>query len=170
MFSEGDLYDFITLMKNLTRYTFVFLMLLTGWAFAGGDKNVAQITFHLETQDTQNPKMIFPCEIAGQQKFFLRSPEISSKDFVAFSPFPSEDQVSYGVLIQLKDSSGKRLTAVTTANPGKMLTCQAFGRLVDTVIIDKPVNDRAIVVWKGLTLEEIRELDKTMPRIGEKKK
>jgi hypothetical protein len=97
-------------------------------------------------------------------------PEISSKDFVAFNPFPSDDQTTYGILIQLKESAGKRLTAVTTANQGKLLVCQAFGRVVDGVMIDQPVNDRVIVVWKGLTLDEIRELDKTMPRIGEEKK
>jgi hypothetical protein len=37
-------------------------------------------------------------------------------------------------------------------------------------MIDRPVNDRTIIVWKGLTLDEIRELDKVVPRIGEKKK
>ena len=89
---------------------------------------------------------------------------------MAFSPFPSDDQTSYGMIIQLKESSGKRLTAVTTANQGKLLICQAFGRVVDAVIIDEPVNDRVIVIWKGLTLDEIREIDKVMPRIGDNKK
>lgn len=131
---------------------------------------MAQISFHLETDANDNPKMVFPHQLIGQQKFFRRMPEVSSKDFKAFNPFPSDDQTSYGVLIQLKESAGKRFTAATTANQGKWMICQAFGRVVDGVIIDQPVNDHVIVVWKGLTLEEIRELDKVMPRVGEEKK
>lgn len=119
---------------------------------------------------SDNPKMIFPYEFLGKERYFRRMPELASKDFMAFTPFPSEDQTSYGMLIQLRESSGKRLTAVTTANQGKLLVCQAFGRVVDAVMIDQPVNDRVIIIWKGLTLDEIRELDKAMPRIGDKKK
>jgi len=32
------------------------------------------------------------------------------------------------------------------------------------------VNDGVIVIWKGLSIKEIGQLDETMPRIGEKKK
>ncbi len=157
-------------MKTSTYWLFVFLFLISPVARAGGNKEVAQISFHLETDASDNPKMIFPHQLMGKQRFFRRMPEISSKDFKAFNPFPSEDQASYGVLIQLKESAGKRFTACTTAGQGKWLVCQAFGRVVDGVIIDQPVNDHVIVVWKGLTLEEIRELDKVMPRVGEEKK
>ncbi len=139
-------------------------------ALAGGNKEVVQITFHLETDATDNPKMIFPHELMGKQRFFRRMPEISSKDFKAFNPFPSEDQASYGVLIQLKESAGKRFMACTTASQGKWIVCKAFGRVVDSVLIDQPVNDHVIVIWKGLTLEEIRELDEGIPRVGEKQK
>jgi hypothetical protein len=157
-------------MKNLTRWLFVFLFMFTTIAWAGGDKKLAQISFHVETDASDNPKMILTHEFLGKKRYFRRVPDIASKDFVAFKPFPADDQASYGILIQLKESSGKRLAAVTTANQGKFLACQAFGRVVDGVIIDMPVSDRAIVIWKGLTLDEIRELDKVLPRIGEKKK
>ncbi len=157
-------------MKNSTRWLFVFLFSLTTFVSAGGDKKTAQVSFHTETEASDNPKMIFQHQILGKERYFRRMPDISSKDFVSFSPFPSDDQATYGILIKLKESSGKRLSAVTTANQGKMMVCQAFGRVVDGVIIDQPVNDRVIVIWKGLTLEEIRELDKKMPRIGEEKK
>ncbi|MEY3394009.1 MAG: hypothetical protein RL346_245 [Verrucomicrobiota bacterium] len=147
-------------------------MLLLAWMpslWAGGDKDLAQVTFHLETEASDNPKVIFPYELLGKQRFFRKVPEITSKDFEAFHPFPSEDQASYGILIKLKGGAGKRLTAVTTANQGKYMVCQAFGRLTDGLLIDQPVNDGMLVIWKGLVLEEIRELDKVIPRIGEKK-
>ncbi|MES2981422.1 MAG: hypothetical protein V4727_03830 [Verrucomicrobiota bacterium] len=160
----------ITRMKNSIRWLFVFLFAFTAFAWAGGDKKIPQVSFHVETEMNDNPKMIFPYEFLGKQRYFRRMPELASKDFMAFTPFPSEDQTSYGIIIQLRESSGKRLTAVTTANQGKLLVCQAFGRVVDAVMIDQPVNDRVILIWKGLTLDEIRELDKAMPRIGDKKK
>lgn len=157
-------------MKHFNRWFFVALFSLTTFALAGGDKKIAQVSFHVETEATENLNMIFPYQLMGKERYFRRMPEISSKDFVSFNPFPSDDQTSYGVLIRLKESSGKRLTAVTTADQGKYMVCQAFGRAVDVVMIDQPVNDGVIVIWKGLTLDEIRELDKVMPRIGDEKK
>jgi hypothetical protein len=114
--------------------------------------------------------MIFPHDVFGKQRFFRRIPDISSKDLVAFSPFPAEDQASYGVMFQLKPSAQRRLAAVTAESIGKWLVCQAFGRIVDGVLVDEPISDGALVIWRGLSIEEIRELDEAMPRIGEKKK
>jgi len=147
------------------------LLLCTGFAFAGGNKaESANVSFHIETEGTDNPKMIFPHEVMGKQRFFRRIPEVSSKDFVAFSPFPADDQASYGVVFQLKDNVRRRLAAVTSVNQGKWLVCQAFGRIIDGVLIDAPVDDGVIVVWKNLSLDEIKQLDKSLPRIGEKRK
>jgi hypothetical protein len=149
---------------------FVFV-LLAGGAMAGGDKGKkVDISFHIETEASDNPKMIFPHQVMGQQRFFRRIPEVSSNDFVAFSPFPSDDQASYGVILQLKDNARRRLAAVTQISSGKWLVCNAFGRIVDGVLVDDPVDDGVVVVWKGLSIEEIGQLDEAIPRIGEKKK
>ncbi len=153
--------------------TAVFLVFVTlvGSAMAGGDKGKkVDISFHIETEASDNPKMIFPHEVMGQQRFFRRIPEVSSNDYIAFSPFPSDDQASYGVILQLKDNARRRLAAITQISSGKWLVCKAFGRIVDGVLVDDPVDDGVVVVWKGLTLEEIGQLDETIPRIGEKKK
>ena len=156
----------------IAKKIILFLFLLGGMqvALAGGKKETVRISFHIETDATDNPKMIFPHEIYGQRRFFRRIPEVSSSDFVAFKPFPAEDQASYGAVFQLKGKATRRLGAVTSISIGKWLVCQAFGRIVDGVIVDEPVADGAIVIWRGLTLEEIREIDKTIPRIGEGKK
>jgi len=162
---------FDSAMSSLTKFL-VFAVLVCGGhvAMAGGEKKAVQISFHIEADANDNPKMIFPFQIRGQQKVFRRIPEISSKDLVAFSPFPAEDQASYGALFQLKENARRRLAAVTSVNQGRWLVSQAFGRVVDGVMIDGAVDDGAIVIWKGLTLEEIRELDTVMPRVGESKK
>lgn len=155
-------------VNTLVAITLVFL---TGGAMAGGDKGKkVNISFHIETEASDNPKMIFPHEVMGMQRFFRRIPELSSKDFVAFSPFPSDDQASYGVILQLKDNARRRFAAVTQVSSGKWLVCQAFGRIVDGVLVEDPVDDGVVVIWKGLSIEEIGQMDGTLPRIGEKKK
>lgn len=157
-------------MKLFTGWMMCFL-LLAGDVLAGGDKGKpTNVSFHIETEGTDNPKMIFPHEVMGKQRFFRRIPEVSSRDFVAFSPFPSEDQASYGAVFQLKDNARRRFAAVSAVNEGRWLVCLAFGRIIDGVLIDGPVDDGVIVVWKNLSLDEIRQLDTSLPRIGQKKK
>lgn len=160
---------FVGCMKSTVRLLLCLLLLVSaGSVLAGGNKGKkVNVSFHMETEGTDNPKMIVPHVIAGKQRFFRRIPDVSSKDLVAFTPFPADDQASYGVVFRMKDTSRNRFAAVTTNNRGRWLICQAFGRVVDAVLIDKPVDDGAIVIWSGLSLEEIRELDKAMPRIGE---
>ena len=159
-------------MKFATGIVFALMFVFSaGVVMAGGDKGKkVPIAFHIETEGTDNPKMIFPYRVMGKDRFFRRLPEVSSKDFVAFSPFPSEDQLSYGVVLQMKDKARRRLAAVTMVSTDKWLVCQAFGRIVDAVLIDAPVDDGVVVVWKGLTIEEVRQLDEALPRIGDKKK
>lgn len=145
---------------------------LTPAAFAAGKKdNKATISFHVETEGTDNPKMIFPQMISGQQRFFRRVPEISTKDIVSFNPFPSDagaDQ--YGLVFKLTSRAANRLTAISNANQGRWMIAQVNGRAVDALLIDKTTNDGLLVVWKGITLADIATLDESLPRIGEEGK
>ncbi len=138
---------------------------------AGGDKGKkVNISFHIETEASDNPKMIAEEVVMGKKRFFRRIPELSTSDFIAFTPFPADDQASYGVILQLKDTARKRFAAITEISNGKWLVCQAFGRMVDGVLVEDKVDDGVVVIWKGLSLEEIRQMDELIPRIGEKKK
>ncbi len=162
-------YPGMRILKNFL--TVVALLTIAPCVLAGGSKGkTARISFHMETQATDNPKMIFPHNVFDKQRFFRRIPDISSKDLVAFSPFPAEDQASYGAVFQLKPAAQRRLAAVTADNIGKWFVCMAFGRIVDGVLVDEPINDGAVVIWRGLTIEEVKEIDKTMPRIGDNEK
>ena len=125
----------------------------------------------METEATDNPKMIFPQMTNGQQRFFRRMPEISIKDIVSFNPFPSDaGGDDYGIVFTLKPSAARRFSAVTNANQGRWLIAQLNGRVVDGVLIDKTVNDGNLVIWKGVTLADIATLDKSLPRTGEEGK
>ena len=139
--------------------------------FGGGkNENKASVTFHLETEATDNPKMIFPQGVGNQTRYFRRMPEIGIKDIVSFSPFPSDTGESFGIVFRLKGNAVNRLAAVTAANQGRWLISQVNGRAVDGVIIDKQVSDGFIVIWKGVTLADVEILDKKLPRADEANK
>lgn len=140
-------------------------------AFASGKKEPkVSVTFHLETDATDNPKMIFPQQANGQRRFFRRLPEISTKDILSFSPFPSEVDGGYGIAVKLKSSAVNRLAAVTNANQGKWMISQVNGHVLDGFFIDKQIDDGVLVIWKGITLADIALLDEELPRAGEEGK
>jgi len=144
------------------------LVLAPGSAVFAGSKadKKASISFHMETQATDNPKMIFPQAANGQTRYFLRNPEISTKDAVSFSPFPS-DAGDFGIVFKLKENAARRLAAITNANQGRWMAAMLNGRVVDGVLIDKQVDDGVAVVWKGATLADIAASDESLPRVGQ---
>lgn len=158
-------------MTNLALRFILALLLLTVPAVAGGkkDKNNMAVSFHLETENTQNPKMIFERDVAGKKRFFQKTPDFTAKDIVAFSPFLADNKFDYGVIFQLRGAAAGRLENLTTANQGRMLLATCNGRVVDVVVIDKPVKDGLLVIWNGIQEAEIKECDKMAPRIGKEK-
>jgi len=146
----------------------VLLTVLCPAVFAAGKAdNKASVSVHMETESTDNPKMIFPQDINGQKRYFRRVPEINTKDVISFSPFPSDAGGDYGVVFRLKDNAARRLSAVTAANQGRWMITMINGRAVDGVIIDKQIDDGIVVAWKGVSLADIAVLDESLPRIGE---
>jgi hypothetical protein len=147
------------------------LLALAPPLFASGKKeNKASVTFHIETEASENPKMIFPQVVGEQTRYFRRMPEIGMKDIVSFSPFPSDVGEGFGIVFRLKSNAVNRFAAITAANQGRWLISQVNGRAVDGVIIDKQVNDGFIVIWKGVTLADVELLDEQLPRADEANK
>jgi hypothetical protein len=140
--------------------------------FAGGKRDgKAAVTFHMQTEATDNPKMIFPQEVSGRTRYFLRMPEVATKDVVSFNPFPSDlGGGDYGMLIRLKSNAARRLSAITAANQGRWMVAQVNGRVVDGVLIDKQIDDGVLVIWKGLTMADVETFDKAFPRVGQEGK
>ncbi|NJM37374.1 MAG: hypothetical protein HC845_05625 [Akkermansiaceae bacterium] len=148
----------------------VFLALAPS-VFASGKKEVkSSVSFHLESDGNDNPRMISEMVHNGKKRYFRRLPEINTKDIVSFNPFPSEINDSYGIVFRLTPVATGRLAAVTASNQGKYLMAQINGRLVDGVLIDKEINDGFVVIWKGATLGDIQLLDQDKPRLGEEGK
>jgi hypothetical protein len=155
-------------MKLLTAaLTLLLCFAITPTALASGKKtSKTSITFHIETESSDNPKMIFPYPVGGKQRFFRRLPEISKRDIVSFNPFPSQADEAYGVIFKLKPAAANRLAAITNANQGRWLVAQVNGRMVDAVLIDRQISDGVIVIWQAINLTDIAEFDKEWPRVG----
>ena len=75
-FSSGiGLFCFTPPMKShFAALVMVVALALAPPVFASGKKeNKASITFHMETEGTDNPKMIFPQMANGQNRYFRRT-------------------------------------------------------------------------------------------------
>ena len=138
---------------------------------AGGKPaTAASLTFHMETDANDNPKMVFAQMTNGKVRYFRRMPEITTKDVKSFSPFPAASGDGYGILFKLDEAAAKRFSAVTNANQGRWMIAQMNGRVVDGVFIDQTINDGMVVVWKDATLADIKIFDDALPRIGQEGK
>lgn len=142
---------------------------LTPTAFASGKKEMkATVSFHMETEGTDNPKMIFEQKAYGKMRYFRRMPEITTKDVTSFSPFPSDaGGDDYGIIFFLKENAAKRLASITNVYQGKWMIAQINGRVVDGVLIDKQIDDGRLVIWKGVTLADVAAFDESLPRFGQ---
>lgn len=155
------------MFRRIKALSLLLLLCLAPVALAGGKKDTsAVISFHIETDVNENPKMIFPVQFGNQTKYFRRVSEVSTRDVASFSPFPDETGTSFGMALLLKPGAVNRISAITATNLDKWLVARFNGRIVDAVRIDKQITDGVLVIWKGVAIEEINELDKTVPRIG----
>src|SRR5690606_19447604 len=99
-------------------------------ALAGGKKDSqTKISFHIQADPNENPKMIFPQMTNGQQVFYRRLGEVGEKDIAQFNPFPSRDGEGYGLLLKLKPGAINRINAITTDNLNRWMVAMVNGRV-----------------------------------------
>ena len=137
-------------------------------AQASGKKTPpASISFHLEGSAVEAPKFAREFNTLAGAKYFRKVPEVSSKNIEACSPFPADDDLTYGIVFKLNSQGSKRLNEVTTMHQGKLLLSLVNGQPLGVVRIDKPVSDGILVIWSGVTEQEVKLYDQIAPRIGE---
>lgn len=148
-----------------------FLLCLAPAAVAGGKKDSdVTVSFHMQTEATDNPKMIFQTLVHGKPVFFRRMADIATRDIVAFGPFPDDlGGGTYGMAIRLKPNAASRLAAVTATNLDRWMAASINGEIRDVVKIDKQIDDGTLIIWRGVNLAEVNALDKTIPRLGAEK-
>ena len=71
------------------------------------------------------------------------------------------------MVFQLNKTASNRLRNMSTAHQDKLLLAVVNGQVRDAVLIDKPINDGLIVIWKWVSRAEVKLADQHVPRIGE---
>ena len=136
-------------------------------AFAMGkrpEKN--RLTFHLQGDISDGPKMVFPLPMGNKKRFFRKSPVTFTKEIVSLKHFITEDG-TYGATFSFDKAATGRIAAITTSNQDKWLVAMLNGRPVDAVFIDKPIQDGKLVIWQGIKQVEIIRFEYAMPLTGE---
>ena len=154
-------------MPRFLAVTIVVVLLPGALVAAGKKAPPLTVSFHLQANPGESTKTVFKQLTAGKEITYRTVPEISTRDITAFRSFPSDDGQSYGAVFQLNKVAANRLRTVSTAHRGKFLLAVVNGQVRDAVVIDKPVSDGLIVIWKWITLNEVRQADLLIPRIGE---
>lgn len=157
----------------MSRFFIILLMVcyavLPSVCHANGKKTEVRISFHLEVDSSSGKNLSFPYEVAGRPRFFSKSSVLSHKDFIAFSTFPAADG-TYGAKFLIEPRAAKRFYHVMRAARGQLLLSQVNGRFIDVTEVDVPVEDQTIVIWRGITNEEIAKYDELLPRIADLEK
>lgn len=147
------------------------LCLFAPVALAAGDKKEKPtLTFHMEVDKAEGSKFLFPQKISGQERYFSTSSDLGTLDIEAIQPFPAEDGVSYGATIKFTQRGTGRLSAVSGGNIGRLLLVFINGRLINALRVDQMINDGTIVVWSGISQQDIATLDQIAPHVGESTK
>lgn len=132
-------------------------------------ENKVFITCHVQSDDIVHPSEIMKLPIGGQQMTFKKVPEFSQRTVAAFEPFPADEGQGNGVVLQLDAKGTNYLEAASRINQGKIILTMVNAIPVDMVELDKPIVDGKFTIWRGLSDETIKEMDKFYPRINRMK-
>jgi len=154
--------------RHLLLSLFAFSLLAPAYGM-GKKQDKNQLTFHLQGDQTDGPKMVFPLPMGNQKGFFRKSPLTFTKEILAYKPFFSDDGTA-GATFAFSQAASTRIAALTTQNQGKWIVAMLNGRPVDFLRIDNPVRDGRLVIWRGIKESEIFAFDYVIPHIGEDRK
>ena len=146
------------------------LLATTLWCQGAGNKyKLYVVTFHLEGDEKDTPKMITPVKLGQEHSkyYFSKLPTFTDKDIAWFYPFTASDGVSYGAAFRLKEHAAVELKAITLTNQGKLLGLRCSDAPLQAVLIDRPVDDGVIVVWSGLQQRHLQEFRKRFPHVDD---
>jgi hypothetical protein len=126
---------------------------------AGDGKQKHTFAFHEEGVATDGENKVFPHPVAGTEKFFKMTPTITHMDFDGFVPFRAEGG-GFGAAFVLSRHGKVKLDQLTTARQGAHILATVDMKPADVMVVDRPIKDGVIVLWKGLGPEHIQYLEK----------
>jgi hypothetical protein len=148
-------------MRPLPSLLLVLCAILVQPLAAGDGKQKHTFSFHSEGNAVDGAKRTFPHSIDGEEKIFQTIPDISHLDFSGFVPFRANDG-SYAAAFTLNLHGAIKLNQLTLSKRGAYMVATVDMKVVDHMIIDKPVKDGVIILWRGLTAEHVLYLEKVL--------
>src|SRR4029434_4673179 len=155
-------------MKTLCAFAFCLV-----FAAAEGVAKQRHCTFRLHAQanprDTETFAMSVRAQVTGKTVAIEKTPWISERDVMAFSPYPAANG-TYGALFALDDHWRVVLDTLSVERRGSLLFVFVNGRPITELEIDKRVSDGKIFIPSGLTSADIELMKKDWRTIGERKR
>lgn len=149
-------------MRLLVLMLFCLILLPQTAGAAGSKKGKAQVSFHLQADVGDAPKMIYPVMVGNAPMNFKRMPEVQTDDIASYKAIPSKQREGfYDIVVQLKPHAVQRLQLITNANRGRFMASQLNGRTGEAMLIDQQVNDGVLVIWGVATAADLEVLAKT---------
>jgi hypothetical protein len=136
--------------------------------FAMTPKAKFTISFHAQGDEMSSPRTIFRLSIPGYPDpvVFEKVPQFSQMQIAAFHSFPAEDGETLGLTLKLDFRGKNALDVLSRTRTGQLLVAMINGQPVDYVMVDSPISDGVITIWRGVTQPVIDELAKKYPTIN----
>jgi hypothetical protein len=141
---------------------FLCLLFTTG----GGNKsNAFLISIHEQASEDEYPKFAVPVKLGADAKqyFFKKVATFTDHDIAYFYPFIAQDGITYGAALKLKNKGAEGLKSLSLTHQGKLLGCRFSPQTFSAVFIDQPIDHGTIVIWSGLSQDQIAALGKSFP-------
>ena len=154
------------------RYLLPLVLSLSLLCVSGSRKSKMLVSFHVEAEQAEaeidpQGKFILPLTLGNPPTtyYFQKVPELTNRQVEGFYAFPSRTGSGFGAAFKLDPQGRNRLESITAQNSGKRLLTTVNTRPVNFVIIDRAISHGYIVVWSGLTAEDIVVFRESIPEI-----
>ena len=131
---------------------------------AGRKKGEFFLSFHVEGDKSEGKRRVSDDTINGRTIYFRRTPVITHRHLNGYWPFLADDG-SWGAAFRLTGTGQRRMNTVGLTERGRLMRVVVNMRLIDVLNIDKAPDDGMIIVWKGLTEDDLKKLEKQMPQL-----
>ena len=147
------------------------LIVLCSFSISGARKPTLALSFHIEGQQLEGPKIVQPIKLGNPPKtfYFRRSPDLTQRHVKGYYPFLANDGSSFGAAFKLNQNGSDALNTLSTVGQHRRLLTVMDAEPVDYIVLNEPITDGYIVVWGGLTKADLAKFDKEFERIQPEK-
>lgn len=155
----------------MIRRSLLCLLALGSLLCAGATPKPAPMIFrmHVETNARDGDVFTLPLTVGNppRQLTVEKMPMITEREVKAFHPFPSPAGQGMGAYFQLDAHGTNALEQITFSKRDQYLVAVFNGRPLARMKIDRPIKDGIVYVPGGIFPEEIQQMGRRLPLIGE---